>query len=439
MMKRSVRILCALLCVLMLLPLVGCSYEPQAVDIALVENGEAKLYIQLPADTPAQILYAKDRLLFYVREKTGATLACGTDAPAAGTACLMLGAVAHEMCTELAEEQEAGKFHIRAAEKNIAILADNDAFLYDAIEHLIEKMTYDAATNTLRLSGVLDVAMAGDTTSLRYMFTQSKTVGSESTLHGYLPFLPGADGVLGTSDDIKGTQGGCIVGNYQYQCIIKTDKESNQMNNLTYVVKYDLTTKQTVLCSELLQLNHANDITYNEKTGELVIVHNAPRGKMLTFMNPETLQVTRTGTLPVSVYAITYNKARDQYMLGISGGQNLRPVTADLQYATEKITQATPTTKNYTTQGICSDDTFIYCALYDSIYVQSSRMQNVITVYDWYGNYVGLINIGVGNLEPENVSITNGNITVLAYKSGKGGAIYNITLTGPVTEDKKKS
>lgn len=434
-MSLFLRTVCLLLCVLMLLPLYGCGYKAQSVDITLVEGGKAKLYVQLPEETPAQVLYARDRLVFYVQEKTGATLESGTEAPAQGTPYLTLGNVGDETYATLAEELEGEQFLVRAAGNRITVAASNDAFLFDAVGYLIEKTTLEGGT--LRLSGVIDTAAAGDKTSLRYMFTQSKIVAADSIYQSTVSFLPGADGVLGTDDDVKGTQGGCRVGNYHYQCIIKTDKESNQMNNITYVVKYDLTTKETVMCSELLQLNHANDITYNEKTGELVIVHNAPRGKMLTFMNPETLEVTRTGELPVSVYAIGYSAARDQYVVGVSGGQNLRKITTDLQYADKKTTYATETTKHYTTQGITADDLFVYCVLYDSLHAGSTIMQNVITVYDWYGNHVGTIHADVGSCEPENITVVDGKLFVLSYKSGKGGQIYEVIPTAPVAEKEK--
>ena len=45
------RILCLLLCAMMLLPLLAaCGTRSESVDITLVENGEAKLYIQLPKE-----------------------------------------------------------------------------------------------------------------------------------------------------------------------------------------------------------------------------------------------------------------------------------------------------------------------------------------------------------------------------------------------------
>ena len=426
------RLLCLLLCVFTLLPLLAaCSSEPDAesVDITLVENGKAQLYIQLPKNTPAQVLYAKDRLLYYVQEKTGASLRSGTkektDAPT-----ITLGNDVDDLSTAQCEGLEGDVFRIFAAGQRITVVSTNEAFLYDAIDHLIEKMTYDATTNTLKLSGALDTTAKGDTTSLRYMFTQSTLVGTTESVECTVPFLPGADGVLGTSDDITGTQGGCRVGNYHYQCIIKNDAASNQMNNITYVVKYDLTTKQTVACSELLDLNHANDIAYNEKTGELVIAHNTPRPRMLTFLDPDTLTITRREELPGEIYAITYSAARDTYMVGVSGGQRLRPVSADFTHLTSVPYDATPGTSLCTTQGICSDETFIYCALYDGKNKNSPNMQNCITVYDWYGNYVGTIRMWLDKQEPENISIVNGEFYVLAHTPGTGGVIYRVTPVG---------
>ena len=406
-MKRSIRFLSLLLCVLLSLPTFGCA-KAEEIDLTVAQSNAGTLYIQIPEDATAQTLYARDRLVFFVQEKLGVTLDSGSEPN--GECVLVLGNVGDEVCTKLAKKLKGlGEYAVRASGDRITVLADNEAFLYDAVEYLIEKMSVTASE--IRLQGTVDCISAGNTASLRYMFTQSTVLESTSTRFGTLPFHP---------EDIRGTQGGCRVGNYHYQTYIKNDKESNELNNICYIGKYDLTTQTVVQYSERLDLNHANDVTYNSRTNELVVVHNKPRYTQLSIIDPDTLTLKRTVDLPGPVYAVTYNATRDEYAVGRSNSQNIHRVTNDFKFVTKDPYTATPTTKTYTTQGICSDDTFIYCVLYDGLHAKTSAMQNVITVYDWYGNYVGTINFENERLEPENISVVDGTLHVLSHSTTCG-------------------
>lgn len=66
---------------------------------------------------------------------------------------------------------------------------------------------------------------------------------------------------------IKNVQGGCAVGGYFYQAFYFADVAENQANNECIIVKCELETGKVVKQSEVLQLNHVNDIAYNDKKG----------------------------------------------------------------------------------------------------------------------------------------------------------------------------
>jgi len=218
------------------------------------------------------------------------------------------------------------------------------------------------------------------------------------------------------TNDINIPQGGCFDGTYFYQVFIKKDIASNEANNLVRIVKYNTETRTVVRTSDNLSLNHANDITYNPKINALLVVNNNPNRTTVTLVNPDTLTIIRTQTVPYKIYSMSYNEQRDMYVVGISGGQNFRFLDADFNpVGTLKI--ATTLTSGYVTQGASSDNNYIYFVLYD---------QNVITVYDWEGNFVSIIDLNVGDIEPENISVVNGEIFV-ACASG-GAEIYRIIL-----------
>ena len=107
-----------------------------------------------------------------------------------------------------------------------------------------------------------------------------------------------------------------------YQLFIGKDTEHNERDNTVRLVRYDTQTGKTVRISDPLPLNHANDLTYNSRRGLLVAVHNNPNRKLVSFIDPETLTVTETVTLPCRIYSLAYSPERDMYVAGIAGGQS---------------------------------------------------------------------------------------------------------------------
>lgn len=209
-----------------------------------------------------------------------------------------------------------------------------------------------------------------------------------------------------------GMQGGCTDGKYYYQSFLSYDLD-NQENNDVIIVKYDLETGEIVAQSEVLKLCHANDITYNSKLNRLVICHNKPEFKKVTYMDPETLVVTKTETLNYSIYAIDYNEIRNRYVIGISGGYDFGVL--DSMYNTIDIFEGTERVEGYTKQGMCSDDNYIYF-----VYHNFSR----VAVFDWDGNFVTLIHFNVGG-ETENISVVDGTIYV-ACAVGGNAVLYKL-------------
>lgn len=218
-------------------------------------------------------------------------------------------------------------------------------------------------------------------------------------------------------DKSKTVQGGYTDGKYHYQAFIAKDTASNEQNNVDIIVKTDLTTGEVVKTSGPLALNHANDITYNAKIDKLVVVHNNPNRTKVSYVDPETLELTETKTIPYSIYSMEYNESRDQYVVGLSGGQSFTLLDGNLERISGvKAAKPTVRTNGYTTQGVTADDNYIYFVLYN---------QNVITVYDWDFNFVTLIEMDLGKVEPENLSIVGNDLYVVS--TGGGAAIWRVT------------
>lgn len=238
--------------------------------------------------------------------------------------------------------------------------------------------------------------------------------------------VPGAADELFTIDapttDINGSQGGTTDGKYWYQGFYRNDQGSNQANNDCIIVKYDMETKEVVEQSEILQLNHINDMTYNSRLGYLVVCHNAPFANVVSYVDAETLELVDTFPIDYFIYSISYNAERDMYVSGNSNSQTFRIMDADFKMVGE-IHEPSNRTASSTTQGGACDDNFIYFVLFNP---------NVISVYDWEGNFVTLIEINdlitAGTYETENMTVLNGEIYIgCSWQKREKTAVFKLS------------
>ncbi len=380
--------------------------------IVISKNREAKLYMVIPENADRNVLYARDKFMFYVEEKMGVTLPSGTQSGNAYE--LLIGDTGRAESKALKATLSGNQYAIKRDGNKIIIVATNDAFLYDAVEYFIANgLSSSVSGNKMVYTGNIDYKGTGDTTSVRYLFTKSSTISSTSSVIATM-----------TAPDSSHTanQGGCTDGKYYYQAFIARDNASEEANNTARIVKTDLATGQRVMVSEKFSAGHTNDITYNPRTNQLVVANNKPYYTTLTILDATTLKFVKNVTIPNPIYSVTYSPERDIYFVGCSNSNNVRGITADFKLLDQNIHIADPSTWGFTTQGIGSDDTFVYTVLYKS-------SGNVIAVFDWYGNYVGTIKItlksGSSTLESESIDVDeNGRILVVASKR-----IWHITPT----------
>jgi hypothetical protein len=256
-------------------------------------------------------------------------------------------------------------------------------------------------------------------------------------------------------------QGGCTTdGRYFYQALItykdEADKEIDdtpkEADNLVKIFKYDKDTQQ-VVWSEELNLNHANDITYNSKLGYFVVCHNQGGANKVSYISIDTdeetgvesINLVETVELEENIYSIDYNSKYDQYIVGMSGGQEFTVLDSNFQqkYSFKPKAGTTPvyseikgTYVDYITQGICCDDKYIYCIL---------EKPDEIVVYDWFGRFVSEIKIDnaqnySAELEPENISVLDDTIYFTAFSEGEflnyqnSAVVYKFSATDLVEQ-----
>ena len=210
--------------------------------------------------------------------------------------------------------------------------------------------------------------------------------------------------VYGTSNSCI-LQGGCTDGAFVY--LLFTDGASSGARDR--LLKIDLAAQSVEQMSEPLEVDHGNDMTYNAKTGKLVVTHNAPNGKVLSFIDPKTLAVTKTKKIPDKVYGIAYDTLEDRYFLGLSGTYDFARYSAGLQR--EEVFAGR--NNGATRQGI-----EVYG---DSVYFLYSS-PNRIVKYTCGGAFVGTYSLPVTKGEPECLFFIH-DTPYICYGTGGGSAV----------------
>ena len=166
-------------------------------------------------------------------------------------------------------------------------------------------------------------------------------------------------------------QGAATDGTYIYVALRNSDDTGS------VIIKHRMDDGSFVARSQVLDLGHANDMTYNTAKNLLVVAHGQKQGKILTVVNPETLEFIEDVNIEKGSGAITYNPATNSYAIS-QGGKTLHMLDADLQYVLS-FDRTKP--EGYTAQGMGSDEELIY-------FPMSGNGQNILDTYDWEGHPV---------------------------------------------------
>lgn len=185
-------------------------------------------------------------------------------------------------------------------------------------------------------------------------------------------------------------QGAASDGTYVYMALRNSDDSGS------VILKHRLDDGSFVAVSPVLDLGHANDMTYNTEKNLLVVAHGQKEGKILTIVDPETLEFIKDVDIQKGAGAITYNPATNSYAIS-QGGKSLHFLDAELGYV-KSFTRTKP--EGYTAQGMGSDERYIY-------FPMSGSSRNIFDVFDWEGNPVTYVYMATG-MESESMFYVNG-------------------------------
>ena len=221
-------------------------------------------------------------------------------------------------------------------------------------------------------------------------------------------------------------QGGCYNGRYYYQAFV------NVMDNGGVIAKVDTTTGEVVAYSEARNISHANDVTYNPNTNEVLAVY---AGVIYVF-DADTLAFKREFSVNIpdvkheGITAMSYNAHNDTYVF-YNGGQWLFYVV-DGNFTKlissgemEPPYKTKPNSGRCASQGICSDENYIYSLFYEDVDGAGATLdyKAYVQVRDYEFNLINTFEVTLGKdfHEAENISVVDGKFYVGAaslYASG---------------------
>lgn len=237
-------------------------------------------------------------------------------------------------------------------------------------------------------------------------------------------------------------QGSCTDGTYAYY-LLYNRKVSN-----CKIVKVKRSNLKVVMVSGVLYVDHGNDMTYDSHLRRLVIVHSTGADpKKLTSVDPNTLGVIESkhiqipkklagGSLADAAGAtafsgVAYSSGRKQYAVLLSHNYNF--VVLDSGLDPVRYVKAEKK-NNYTVQGIDATDDYILLAQSPKT---AKQKYNIITVYDWDGNYISKINVKKG-YEIESIYHVGSKHYAGFYRSYYKTSYKNVVKKVKVNGKKKK-
>ncbi|MBO4870304.1 MAG: hypothetical protein J5585_11410 [Clostridia bacterium] len=302
-------------------------------------------------------------------------------------ALMLITSVLFASCSGAPAGTDAPATEIQTESEDITIKTETEPVTEPETEPVTEAET-EAPADTSSVAYLLGSGAALEYEVKRKLVMSSETVGGVS---------------------YRQLQGGCTDGEYMYFAMNDTKSEDSR----SIIYKIPLGKKKPTAKSEPLPTDHSNDMTYDSKNGRLVVCHNAPNKKMLSFVDPETLTVTGTHELGFKAYCIQYVPEKEQYVVGVAGTMDVAILDEDFNELRRMSGEKT----GYTKQGCDADENYIYFIQYE---------KNCVVIHDWDYNRIAVIDVPVSGCEPENMFHV-GNDFYIGCAAGNL-TLYQITL-----------
>lgn len=382
---------------------------PADAALYLVENGKTTYSVIRPDETSAAISTSAANLYQKIKAKTGVTMKLASDwyntrteNPDLSGPEILVGATNRPETAEVLASLPENSYAIVIRNEKLVIVGKTNALTELALYTFEEKILNNP-----------DKCREG---YLRFDEADNMTV-TQATPFSLAEMIKGGYRISVDSVKIAHTQkqgqygigqGSASDGTYVYFVL----RNSNDTGSV--ITKHRMDDGSLVAVSEVLQLGHGNDMTYDAKNHRLVVAHGQSEGKILTLVNADTLALIRDINIPEGSGAITYSVAKDRYAIS-QGGSTLHILDSEFKWvASYRRSDKT----GYTAQGMGSDEDFVY-------FPMSGKTDNVLVVYDWNGKYITTINVPMSH-ESESMFWVGGKYYIAYNTSGE--ACYETTF-----------
>ena len=217
-------------------------------------------------------------------------------------------------------------------------------------------------------------------------------------------------------------QGSCAGGGYGYFVLNDRNTAKNK------VVKVRLDKMKVVKVSKTLPIHHANDLTYNSKTHQVIAVHSTGDQRGLSVIDADTLKIKETVKLNKSVAklfdathagiekisgitSIAYNAKRDCYIATIRGTHDMLELDADFK-ATRVVALDKKSKGMYQNIEVGNDVIGV------STSANAEQGGNYLWVYSWSGKFLCKVLMPQPH-ELEGVFLSGGKLYAGFYVSGQ--------------------
>jgi hypothetical protein len=183
------------------------------------------------------------------------------------------------------------------------------------------------------------------------------------------------------------------------------------------LLKIELATGRVVGITDGFETGLTNDLTYNSVTKQILVVHNTPEPKKVTFVDAVTMTYVETKTLDFNIYALAYDNVLDCYWAGLSGCYDFARLDTDLKKIGSTYIGHS---SGYTKQGMDCDGEYIYFIL---------SAKNSVAVYKTDGTYVGLALLPDTSNSAQNICHVGDTFFIGYNVSSAGGYVYKAKFT----------
>lgn len=200
-------------------------------------------------------------------------------------------------------------------------------------------------------------------------------------------------------------QGGCSDGEYLYYGFtIKNRDTQAQVGLFIISCRFDSANNLVIDCirsdkdnSQLAALDHVNDMTYNNRTSQVVIACGENNKQTICLVNADYLRGNTDYLYMLKRYiscrtsTIAYNATLNQYVVEVTNSQG-HFCFLDSRFNLIKNCKSSDNLSGFGRQSLYCDNNYIY-SLYGAKNPTDSTIQNVIGIYDWNGNLVKEVNL----------------------------------------------